>query len=179
MSDSTMNDFVQMSALLTGFSAEVLAPGLDPINLKQQYFATASQRAGKAFADLLQQYAELAAGKPVSAMDPEEKQSIGNQLLGLSDGTSNGSPTAQTAQAVMKAWYLGSWYQPFDHGDFVAGSQTVISDQAYVHGVAWQSMQSKAMGFSTLEYGYWAQPPAPLKDFTGQPIDPTAGGSDS
>lgn len=178
MSDPRMDDFVQMSALLTGFAAGVLAPQLDPLDLKTVLFDFAQERSGKAFDELLAQYAKLSGGKPVSAMSAAERQSIGDSLLGLSNGRSSGSDTALTAQAVMKAWYLGYWYQPFDLGTFETGEQTVISDQAYIHGLAWQSMQSKAMGFSTLTFGYWDSPPAALDDFTGQPI-PAAGGNDS
>lgn len=178
MSDPRMDDFVQMSALLTGFAANVVAPPLDPHDLKTVIFDYAQERSGKAFDELLAQYAELSGGKPVSQMSAAERQSIGDSLLGLTDGHSDGSDTALTAQAVMKAWYLGYWYQPFDLDTFKAGEQSVISDQAYIHGLAWQSMQSKAMGYSTWPYGYWASPPPPLDDFTGQPI-PGAEGSES
>ena len=178
MSDPRMDDFVQMSALLTGFTASVLAPQIDPVDLKTVLFDFTQQRSGKAFDELLAQYAKLSGGKPVAEMSPAERQSIGGSLLGLTDGHSDGRDTALTAQAVMKAWYLGYLYQPFDFESYPAGEQTVISDQAYIHGLAWQSMQSKAMGYSTLTFGYWASPPAALDDFTGQPI-PGPGGRES
>lgn len=162
-----LDDFVQMSALLTGFAAGTIAPSLDPVDLKSTLYAAAERGAGDAFDRLLAQYRQLSGGKPVAKMTPEEKQSIGDRLLGL-DGPPADPRTAATARSVMRLWYLGYWY-PIDGG----GGETVVSDQAYVRGLAWKVMQSHAMGFSTLTYGYWAQSPPPLSAFTGNP-DPAA-----
>ena len=150
-----MDDFVQMSALLTGFAAAAIAPSLDPVNLKATLFATAQQGAGSSFDALLAQYAELSGGKPVSEMTPAERQSIGDQLLGLG-GVDQPADRVETAQSVIRLWYLGYWY-PIDGSD--PGGE-VASDQAYVRGLSWKSMQSHAMGYSTWSYGYWASPAA-------------------
>ncbi|HEX2164050.1 MAG TPA: sorbitol dehydrogenase [Thermoanaerobaculia bacterium] len=163
-SPQRMEDFVQMSALLTGFAAGTIAPSLDPVDLKSTLFAAAEKGAGDAFDRLLDQYAQLAGGKPVSQMTPAERQSIGESLLGL-DGQPSDPQTTATARSVMRLLYLGYWY-PIDGS---AGAETVVSDQAYVRGLAWRAMQSHAMGFSTWSYGYWASPPPPLTDFTGNP----------
>lgn len=159
-----MDDFVQMSALLTGFAATTIAPGLDPVDLKSTLYAAAEEGAGDAFDRLLAQYRRLAGGKPVKSMSAAERQSIGDSLLGL-DGQPSDPATVATARSVMRLWYLGYWY-PIDGS---AGGETVVSDQAYVRGLAWRTMQSHAMGFSTWSYGYWASPPPPLSDFTGNP----------
>ena len=171
----SMDDFVQMSALLTGFAAAAIAPSLDPVNLKATLFATAQQGAGSSFDALLAQYAELSGGKPVSEMTPAERQSIGDQLLGLG-GVDQPADRVETAQSVIRLWYLGYWY-PIDGSD--PGGE-VASDQAYVRGLSWKSMQSHAMGYSTWSYGYWAYPPPPLSDFTGRRVaatEPTDGGA--
>lgn len=156
-----MNDFVQMSALLTGFAAAVIAPSLDPVDLKTTLFRAAQKGGGAAFDALLAQYGKLSGGKPVTDMTPAERQSIGNQLLGL-DGQKQDPQVAATARSVNRLWYLGYWY-PID-GSF---GETVVSDQAYIRGLAWQVMQSHAMGYSPWTYGYWTQPPPPLSAFTG------------
>jgi len=156
-------DFVQMSALLTGFAADAIAPPLDPVNLAGTLFKAAQQGAGEAFDELLAQYAKLSGGKPVKDMTPAERRSIGEKLLGL-DGGDPGSATAATARSVMRLWYLGYWY-PIEDG----GGESVVSDQAYIRGLAWKAMQSHAMGYSTLQYGYWAESPPPLTAFTGNP----------
>lgn len=160
-----MDSFVQMSSLLTGFAADAIAPGLDPVNLKATLFATAQKGAGKVFDELLAQYGKLAGGKEVSKMTPEERKAIGNQLLGL-DGHDQDPARAKTAESVMRLWYLGYWY-PIDDSD--PGGE-VASDQAYIRGLSWKSMQSHAMGYSTWQYGYWADPPPPLSDFTGREV---------
>lgn len=162
---SPVDVFVQVSALLTGFSAEnVLAPGLDPVDLKTTIYDFAHARAGAALDALLAEYAKLSGGKPVCALSDDEQTSIGNALLGLG-GQRQDPDVAATARAVSRAWYLGSWYQPFDNGPYKAGTQVVISDQAYISGLAWKAMQSHAMGNSTFTYGYWASDPPPLDQF--------------
>jgi hypothetical protein len=181
MSDATqtganpMDDFVQMSALLTGFAAGTIAPSLDPVNLKQTLFEAARKGAGAAFDELLAEYAKLdqqiAGGKPVADMTPEERRSIGEQLL--DPGSDSGSQArAATAQSVMRLWYLGYWY-PIEAGAF----ESVVSDQAYIRGLAWQVMQSHAMGYSPWTYGYWTEEPPPLTDFTGNPAPPEPSGA--
>ena len=96
-------------------------------------------------------------------MTAAERQSIGDQLLGLG-GTEQPADRVATAQSILRLWYLGYWY-PIDGSD-PGGS--VASDQAYIRGLSWKSMQSHAMGYSTWSYGYWADPPPPLSDFTGR-----------
>lgn len=164
-----MDDFVQMSALLTGFAAAVIAPSLDPVDLKTTLFAACQKGGGAAFDRLLAQYHALAGDTPVNKMTPEQRQSIGEQLLGLAGGTGDGE-TAATARSVNRLWYLGYWY-PIDGSP----GEAVVSDQAYIRGLAWKAMQSHAMGFSTWTYGYWADPPPPLTDFTGNPPPAAAG----
>lgn len=158
-----IDGFVQMSALLTGFAAAAIAPSLDPVDLKTTLFRAAQKGAGAAFDRLLAQYSQLSGGKPVSQMTPAERQAIGDQLLGL-DGHDQDPAVAATARSVMRLWYLGYWY-PIDG----SAGESVVSDQAYIRGLAWKSMQSHAMGFSTLSYGYWAETPPPLSAFTGNP----------
>lgn len=162
-----MDDFVQMSALLTGFAAGTIAPSLDPVDLKKTLFAAAQQGAGAAFDDLLALYAklarEVAGGKPVSEMNAEERRTIGERLLDPGSD-SESQARAATARSVMRLWYLGYWY-PIEPGAF----ESVVSDQAYIRGLAWQAMQSHAMGYSPWTYGYWTKEPPPLSNFTGNP----------
>lgn len=173
MSTSPMDDFVQMSALLTGFAADTIAPSLDPVDLKKTLFEAAEKGAGAAFDDLLALYAkldqEVAGGKLVKDMTPEERRSIGEQLLDPGSDPAS-QARAATARSVMRLWYLGYWY-PIEEGAF----ESVVSDQAYIRGLAWQVMQSHAMGYSPWTYGYWTKEPPPLADFTGNPAPPQPG----
>jgi len=43
MSDQNLQNFIGLSAVLTGLSAKLLAPSVDPINLPPVFFATAQQ----------------------------------------------------------------------------------------------------------------------------------------
>jgi len=141
------------------------------VDLAGTLFAAAQAGAGKAFDKLLAQYAKLSGGKPVKDMTPAERRSIGEALLGL-DGGDPDAPTAATARSVTRLWYLGYWY-PIDG----KSAETVVSDQAYIRGLAWKAMQSHAMGYSTWQYGYWAESPPPLTAFTGNPAPGSQAGS--
>ena len=164
MSDpNPIDDFVQMSALLTGFAADTIAPPLDPVDLKRTLFEAAQKGAGAAFDELLALYAQLSGGTPVSEMSPEQRQSIGEQLLDPGSDPAS-QKRAATAQSVMRLWYLGYWY-PIEAGAF----ESVVSDQAYIRGLAWQVMQSHAMGYSPWTYGYWTKEPPPADRLHRQP----------
>jgi hypothetical protein len=157
MTSTPMQTFVSLSALLTGISADKLAPSIDPNNIKQVYFDYASQQAGAAFAQLLALY-DANAGKP-----PAE---IANIILNQS-----GSEMRYLARSVMLAWYLGSWYAPADlERAQISGTtppNVVISAAAYTQGWAWNVAQAHPMGYSNFRFGYWAAPPPSLTDFTG------------
>lgn len=156
-----------MSALMTGFSKALIAPPLDPIGLPATFFQTASDNGGPDFQNLIGTFNGLK-GQGISDSD------IGQILMGLAPDpiTHDLIPDNQTAliKAIMKLWYLGSWYQPFELNGVAKDTQTVVSDQAYIKGLAWQSMQSHAMGNSTFTFGYWHDDPgASLQLTTGNP----------
>ncbi len=168
MSDAPALDaFVQLSALLTGFSADLLRPAPDPSELAPTYYAFMGERLGPTRDALVQTYASMAGGVAVADMTPEQKTDIGTQILHAQDGQ-----IGEAAQALMKLWYLGSWYQPFDYGDYKAlpfDPGYVVNPLAYTQGLAWQVMQSHAMGDSNWLFGYWTEEPPPLDVFTGSP----------
>jgi len=169
MADPTpdpMDIFVQMSVLLTGFADTVIAPSLDPVELKTTYFDTAKAQLGDTFDSLLATYCALV------AEFGDDTQAIADRLLGL-DGHSQDPQIVAAAQAINSQWYLGSWYPPG------GGNSFVVSDQAYIGGLAWKAMQSHAMGYSTFTFGYWADDPPPLADFTGNSAPPSDGDSQS
>ena len=60
MSDPNLQDFIDLSAELTGLSAKLLAPAVDPINLPPVFFDTAKQGMGtEAFSKLLNLYVPI------------------------------------------------------------------------------------------------------------------------
>lgn len=154
MSDQSLQNFIGLSAVLTGLSAKLLAPSIDPINLPPVFFATAQQGMGtEAFSSLLELFASLQGQTPAQ---------IASAVL------SNANPQiARGARSIMKLWLLGSWYQPYDLGSARQGDTHVISDQAYKESWAWKIAQSHPMGYSQYHFGYWAEQPPTLKQFTG------------
>lgn len=164
--DNLQAEFVKMSALLTGFAQSVIAPTIDPIGLPTLFYKTVHEKTGTTCTNLLVRFSQLAV--EVGMTDAK----LGAIMMGLVNDplTNRPLPSEQvaTVKAIVKLWYLGSWYQPFDISGAPAGTQTVVSDQAYIKGLAWQTMQSHAMGNSTFTFGYWDKPPAAsLQDFTG------------
>jgi len=147
---SRLQTFAAMSAVLTGFLSSVIAPQLDPIDLKASYLATADAKAGTVLVDeLLQQFRSLKGrGLP--------DQAIANALLATAGGAP--APAALLARSIVKLWYLGSWYD-------AAGNGNVVSANAYIGGLAWRAAQAHPMGASQLNFGYWASPPPPLEQF--------------
>ena len=147
-----LQNFVDMSALLTGIAADKLAPPLDPKNLKQIYFDYIGKQAGALFDQLLSIYAANANQPPAA---------IANVIFNQS-----GADIRYLARSVMMAWYLGGWYAP---ADLMAGRNVnvVISSVAYTQGWSWNVAQAHAMGYSNFQFGYWAADPPTLADFVG------------
>ncbi|MFH6565585.1 MULTISPECIES: sorbitol dehydrogenase [Pseudomonas] len=154
MSDPNLQNFIDLSAVLTGLAADLLAPSVDPINLPPLFFTTAQQGMGTAaFSNLLDLYASIESQQPAQ---------IASAVLG------NSNPQiAQGARSIMKLWLLGSWYQPYDQDNAHTGDTLVVSDQAYKESWAWKIAQSHPMGYSQYHFGYWAEQPPTLKQFTG------------
>jgi hypothetical protein len=149
---SRLSAFTDMSAALTGFTADTIAPPLDPTNLAQSHLDTADRLAGRAAVDqLLAQFAALQGRPP---------QQIADALLGIAPSASG--PTVQLARSLVKLWYLGSWYPPDSTSAFDGDT---VSSNAYIRGLAWRAAQAHPMGYSEFSFGYWSAPPPSLADF--------------
>jgi hypothetical protein len=153
---SEVDFFVDLSAALTGIPAGKLAPTTDSIVIKQDYFNWVNARAPAAFASLLQ-----------IAKDNATPQAI----IDKSQANDN---TKFLARSIVLMWYLGSWYAPDDLKRLVDEKSarvplfvphTVISPKAYTQGWVWRIAQAHPMGYSDMQFGYWARDPAPLEDF--------------
>lgn len=156
MNDQNLQDFIGLSAALTGLAADLLAPDIDPVNLPPVFFKTAEQGLGSTvLSNLLEQYATL------------KQQGSSPDQIAAAVLADKASQSAQGARAIMKLWLLGSWYQPFAQGGRPAGQVSVVSDQAYKEGWAWRIAQAHPMGYSQYHFGYWNEQPATLEQFTG------------
>lgn len=155
-----VQNFLDMSAVLTGFPASTLAPGFDPNNLKTLFLQTADSNAGQPLVNQLLNQFLLLQGQKLPA------QQIADTLLAVTENPLD-SQTALLARSIIKLWYVGSWYRL---GSTSADDGTVVSMLAYTGGLVWKAAQAHPMGYSEFKFGYWAQPPPPLSQF----VDPTS-----
>ncbi|KMM82923.1 hypothetical protein SAMN04490203_1835 [Pseudomonas taetrolens] len=155
-----LENFTGLSSVLTGIGQDLLAPRVDPIGLPTAFLEFITPRVGETvLSTLLNQYATLLANHAT----PDE---IAQAVL-MQDGLPAPTQTAQAARSIMKLWLLGVWYQPYTQDTFTAQEQTVVSDQAYTQGWAWNIAQAHPMGYSEFFFGYWNSEPPSLEDFTG------------
>ena len=155
--DADMMAFLLLSEALTGVSRQTLAPelvenkseilnsdpGIDPINIKNAYFAWISANdPTSSFGKLLQ-------------LAKDNRQSLGDIVPKV-----NGSAEDMKflARSIVLLWYLGSWYKPDDLKRKVA-SPKVVSPKAYTQGLVWQIAGAHPMGYSNLQFGYWSRDP--------------------
>ena len=131
-----------------------MAPTVDPIQIKNEYFAAAS--ADPAFPALLQ----------IIRSDPRIPAAAANKVM-------NDPKLKYLGRSIILAWYLGVWYDPKTleryngPGDqaFPVPPVKVISPTAYTQGWTWRVAQAHPMGYSELRYGYWANDPLSLDDY--------------
>lgn len=163
--EKNMDNFIGLSAVLTGFSTEILAPGLDVVDIKSEYLPfftkTVTEESGNAnlVNNIFQEFASL---KNSGLSD----QQIGEAMLSLS----NGDQFVLACRKLIFMWYSGAWPTIIPAaGDKPASTvSNLISAKSYTAGLAWQVMQSHPMGDSNYRYGYWATPPAALSAYTGK-----------
>jgi hypothetical protein len=145
--------FVALSSVLTGIAVPKLAPAVDPIQVKNDYFTAASADPG--FPALLQ----------IIRSDPSP-ESAANKLM-------NDPKLKYLGRSIILAWYLGVWYDPKTleryngPGDqaFPVPPVKVISPKAYTQGWTWRVAQAHPMGYSELRYGYWHDDPLSLDEY--------------
>ena len=164
-SKQDMMAFLLLSAALTGVHVVNLAPefvpdkseilnsdpGVDPINIKNAYFAWINVNdSTSSFAKLIQ----LAKDNRESAIS----------IIAAANASDDN--TKFLARSIVLLWYLGSWYKP---GDLKTNSATpgtravtpseVVSAKTYTQGLIWQIVGAHPMGYSNLQFGYWSRDP--------------------
>ena len=168
-SPQDMMAFLVLSFALTGIDIVRLAPefdkkkqpeilkadpGVDPFNVKNDYFKWINASAAATFQKLLQ-----------IARDHRESPSDIVSAVNASDDTKF------LARSIVLLWYLGSWYKPEDLKKALASDaprvpipSQVVSAKAYTLGLAWLIAQAHPMGYSNLQFGYWSRDPADPND---------------
>ena len=146
--DPNFNNFVGLSAILTGYPQEELAPEIDPIGLASEYLSWMEKNADQTdFLKTLSTYQNIAALPPAEQPAQVQQQILSDPAMG------------NIARRMLRLWYLSTWYTtepPDPHGD-----GQVVSMNAYTMGLAWDAAQAHPMGYSELHFGYWSvAPPA-------------------
>jgi hypothetical protein len=164
--------FVQLSAKLTGIDALKLAPRVDPIGVKSEYFEAAKTAGGAEFDSMLQSF-----------KNSPTDETVANFLKPNSE-------TLYLARSIILAWYLGAWYEPKTleaearqtsaaEANKPSAEQAnkpstrrynlvkcqVLSPATYSQGWVWRVAQAHPMGYSNLQFGYWSQQPPTLDVF--------------
>ncbi|QEM82673.1 hypothetical protein [Halomonas binhaiensis] len=166
-SNDDMANFIGLSAVLTGFNANILNPFLDPVNIKSEYLPVFCAKIAeesknpKLVTNIFAKFTQLHNQKDPKLND----QQIGEAML----DPANGADFVLACRKLIFMWYSGAW-PTIIPATATAPASTVseiISAKSYTCGLVWQVMQSHPMGDSNLHYGYWAKDPIPLSDYTG------------
>lgn len=140
--------FVRLSSALTGYTTQVLAPPLTPIDLAGEYLSFVQGKDAQGLSALLAAWNAIDTGQdPLQQpTGPLQEKILDDPVLG------------PLARRVIRLWYVSIWYDQEPPPMF--GSGTVVSSNAYCGGLVWDAAQAHPMGFSELTFGYWAEPPA-------------------
>jgi len=147
---------------------EKTIPGSDPVNVKQEYFDWVSKRQLTDFRSLLQIARDVAAQ---TLLPDARAQAIIDKVQGKPE-------TKYLARSIVLMWYLGAWYDPVNLRKLAeqpdppptASNFEVISPKAYTQAWALSVAQAHPMGYSQMQFGYWAHKPQPPEVFTGKAL---------
>ena len=157
--EQEMKNFIGLSAVLTGFSESILAPNLDPVDIKTDYLKAFKDNIDKGDSSLvlsiLSKYQDLRS-------QGKTDQEIGEAIIANHE-------FEMPCRKLIFLWYSGAWPTiiPASNGKPASTVSTLLSSKSYTSGLAWQVMQSHPMGDSNYRYGYWSEAPSELSDYTG------------
>jgi len=167
-SPKDMMAFLVLSMALTGIQVINLAPefdnsnnldildadpGVDPFNIKNDYFSWINASDAPTFERLLQ----IARNHRKSTAD-------------IISAVNASDDTKFLGRSIVLLWYPGSWYKPEDlKNNSKPGARAfipsqVVSAKAYTQGLVWQIAQAHPMGYSNLQFGYWSREPVDPND---------------
>lgn len=168
---SSMDNFVGLSVVLTGFAKSVINPTLDEVNIKAEYLPVWTERVASESGDNQLPEKILSSYQALSEQEPAlTDQQIGEQML----SDSQGAAFVLACRQLIFLWYMGAWPTVQEAPGTDTGGRTdfhTLSSKSYTSGLVWRVMQAHPMGDSNYSYGYWSEPPATLNNYTGQPKD--------
>jgi len=147
----TLNDFANLSVVLTGYPLSTILPQLDTQHQAEE-FLVFLQTPGNVPTGQIDSLA-TAWQKVVAGGDPVQ----GVKTIIMTDPT-----LARLAQNIIMLWYLGVWYDlgsPLTAKSFAI---QVVSGKAYKNGLAWGTIGAHPMGYSEENFGYWNTAPQSL-----------------
>ena len=156
-----MKNFIGLSAVLTGFNKSIIAPNIDPVDIKTTYLEEFNSKVeSKLDTEILSNYAFL-------EKEDKSDQEIGEAML----DSSNGEDFVMACRSLIFLWYSGAWPTiiPATVDQPASTISSLVSSKSYTAGLVWQVMQAHPMGDSNYQYGYWAEPPVDLDKYTGNP----------
>jgi hypothetical protein len=140
-------------------------PDPDPFDVERDYFNLVYSKDPKTFETLLQ-------------IAKDHRESATDMIAAVN----NTEETMYLGRSLVLLWYLGAWYDPakLKQAQMDANpkkpeqkpEQTLLpfmvaSPKAYTRGLLWKIAQAHPMGYSELQFGYWARKPDDPND-----IDP-------
>jgi Membrane bound FAD containing D-sorbitol dehydrogenase len=181
-SESPEQTFSKLSAILTGIDPQILAPGVDPLKLNHEIFTKVNEKNAATLQAMLQKF--------TAAANEKKKNTVASMMAKPKHGDDQAEQICFLGRSIILAWYLGAWYDPDDlkwhsyaadakdrsyssyrrYSQNVLIPHTVLSANAYTASLVWRAMQAHPMGYSNLQFGYWAQNPPDINAFI-KPIE--------
>jgi hypothetical protein len=176
--DSAEVTFSRLSALLTGMDQKILAPTVDPLGLNHEIFTRVNEKNAATLLAMFQKFAS-------AAKDADKEKAAVAAIMKPASGDELGENMRFLGRSIILAWYLGAWYAPEDlkrhfydpalkNGNYysyrrysrnVLIPHSVLSPNAYTGSMVWRAMQAHPMGYSNMQFGYWAQDPPDIAAF--------------
>jgi hypothetical protein len=136
----TLDTFVALSSILTGYPESTLKPGADTQKLSELYFNVLNKEVPS---EVVSQLNTIFLG----LSNPDET-TVKTQIV-------NDPTLGPIAKNIIKMWYLGIWYDLNGNAD----ASYVVSSIAYKNGMVWSTMYAHPMGYSEENFGYWNTAP--------------------
>jgi hypothetical protein len=149
MMTDRLSQFLDFSTELTCFTRfELLGSGQ-----AQEYLDTARRVVGTVLDDLLDAYKRISPTVDTDARNQAlRRQILGDERLG------------PVARAIIKLWYIGSWYElprswTEAYGALANNTSFVVSPASYAEGLLWIAIGAHPPGAKAPGYGSWASEP--------------------
>ncbi len=149
----TFQEFISLSAALTGYPASVLLPQPDTQKVGQALYAELSLPGNNIPAAQLDQLTQV--WNSISATPPPQLEAAVQEKI------IDNLAITRLAQNIIYLWYFGIWYDLNKNPNAFTtpNNDHVVSPTAYINGLVWGEMGAHPMGYSVGEFGYWSNTP--------------------